>query len=107
MAKEKGRLTAFTLKLSDQDRLKMKMVCALDKSFQFQYHLLDAAVVWASANKHDLIAIANPKDGENRSYYLSDEVHRLRDLEEAWNCNTTRALHTAVVHYLKQCEKDL
>lgn len=104
---DKPKLTAFTLKLSDDDRKAMKVLCAIDRAFKFQYQMLDAAVTWANQNKDDLVAIANPKDGENKSYYVSDSVDFIESLESAWNCNTTRALFTALVSYLRHREKDL
>jgi hypothetical protein len=105
MTKDKTKLTAFTLKLSDEDRYTMKLICAVDKAFRYQYQLLDAAVLWAIQNRERIVAIANPKDGGNRSYYLSETVSKIEVLENEWNCNTTRALYTAVVHYLKHCEE--
>lgn len=107
MKQDKTKLTAFTLKLGENDRLTLKLICAVDDNFTYQYQLFDAAVCWAVENKDKLVAIANPKDGDNRSYYVSDAVDQIKSLEEQWNCNTTRALYTAVVNYLKCREADL
>ena len=107
MTQDKTKLTAFTLKLSDDDRQTMKLVCAVDSAFKYQYQMFDAAVYWAIENKEKLVAIANPKDGDNRSYYVSDTADQIKVLEEQWNCNTTRALYTAVVTYLKFREAGL
>lgn len=104
MAQDKSKLTAFTLKLSDDDRQTMKLICAVDGSFKYQYQMFDAAVYWAIENRNKLIAMANSKDGDNRSYYVCDAVGEIQILEEHWNCNTTRALYTAVVAYLKYRE---
>lgn len=101
MAPEKSKLTAFTLKLSDDDRKKMKLICAVDASFKYQYQMFDAAIYWAIENRDKLIAMANSKDGDNRSYYVCNAVCEIQILEEHWNCTTTRALYTAVVAYLK------
>ncbi|WP_444928306.1 hypothetical protein ACJJI4_24075 (plasmid) [Microbulbifer sp. TRSA002] len=82
----------------------MKLICAVDGSFKYQYQLFDAAVHWAIENRDNLIAMANSKDGDNRSYYVCKAVSEIQILEEHWNCNTTRALYTAVVAYLKNRE---
>ncbi|MCG8330642.1 MAG: hypothetical protein MI974_23295 [Chitinophagales bacterium] len=79
----------------------MKLICALDNTFKYQYQMFDAAVFWAIENREKLVAIANPKDGCNRSYYVCESVEQISLLEVQWNCNTTRALYTAVVNYLK------
>lgn len=107
MTQDKTKLTAFTLKLSDDDRQKMKLICAVDRSFKYQYQMFDAAVIWAIQNKRKLVAIANPKDGGNRSYYVSESADLITTLEQEWNCNTTRALYTAVVNYLKHRESEV
>lgn len=107
MTQDKTKLTAFTLKLSDDDRQIMKLVCAVDNAFKYQYQMFDAAVFWAVENKEKLVAIANPKDGGNRSYYVCESAEQIKVLEAQWNCNTTRALYTAVVNYLKHREADI
>jgi len=107
MTKETRKLTAYTLKLSKRDRLSMKLICALDDDFKYQYIFFDKAVEWASNNKKDLMAIANPKEGSNKTYYLSDSVEWLTGLEEEWNCNTTRALYTSVIQFLRLREKEV
>ena len=104
MIQEKTNLTAFTLKLSDDNKQLMKLICAVDKSFNHQYQLCDEAVIWAVQNKKKLVAIANTKNGSNRTYYVSESKVQLNILEEQWNCNTTRALYTAVVQYLQHRE---
>lgn len=104
MTQDKAKLTAFTLKLSEGHQQKIKLICALDKTFKYQYQIFDAAVMWAIQNKEKLIAIANPKNGDNRSYYLSESAIYIKALEKKWNCNATRALYTAVINYLKYRE---
>lgn len=84
----------------------MKLMCALDETNKYQYQLFDEAVKWATENKLHLMAIANPKDGQNQTYYLCSSVHLLESLEKQWNCNTTRALYTAVVSFLKYKESE-
>ena len=83
----------------------MKLICVLDDEYKYQYSLFDEAVKWAFTNRKDLMAIANPKDGFNKSYYLSHSVELLEDLEQEWNCNTTRALYTSVIQFLRFREK--
>lgn len=95
------------MKLSDEDRQTMKLICAVDRSFKYQYQMFDAAVFWAIDNKEKLVAVANPKDGDNGSYYVSDSANKIEVLEGQWNCNTTRALYTAVVNYLKHRESEV
>lgn len=107
MTRETSKLTAYTLKLSSKDRQAMKLICALDHKLKYQYSLFDEAVSWADNNKEKLIAIASPKDGNNNTYYLSDSVELLEGLVEEWNCNTTRALYTAVVLFLRFREKEI
>lgn len=101
MTQDKTKLTPFTLKLSNEDRQTMKLICAIDRTFKYQYQMFDAAVTWAIENREALVAIANPKDGGNRSYYVCETADQIKVLEDEWNCNTTRALYTAVVSYLK------
>ena len=107
MTRETNKLTAYTLKLSIKDRQAMKLICALDHELKYQYSLFDEAVNWATNNKNDLMAIANPKDGFNKTYYLSNSVDLLKGLEQEWNCNTTRALYTSVVQFLRFREKEI
>ncbi len=85
----------------------MKLICVLDDEFKYQYSLFDEAVKWAFTNRKDLIAIASPKDGFNKTYYLSHSVELLEDLEQEWNCNTTRALYTSVIQFLRFREKEI
>lgn len=101
MNNRNSKLTAFTLKLSEEDRKTIKMICAIDNSFRYQYQMIDAAVAWAHVQRHNIAALANSKDGDNRSYYVSDSLDNLETLERTWNCNATRALYTAVVSYVK------
>jgi len=107
MARETNKLTAYTLKLSLNDKKTMKLICALDSELKYQYSFFDDAVNWADNNKNDLMAIANPKDGSNQTYYLSDSVELLEGLEQQWNCNTTRALYTSVVQFLRFRENEI
>jgi hypothetical protein len=99
MTSEKPKLSPYTLKIKDSDRKAVKLIC-LEKCF-YQYQLLDTAVAWALENKETLVAIANPLDGQHRSFYVSDSVKQLAELEDAWNCNSTRALYTALISYIK------
>ena len=101
MIEEKTKLNPFTLKLSPADKKKIKLICATDSNFKYQYEVFDAAVRWASDNKELVYAVANPKNGSNSSYYLSDTVDLLKHLELHWDCNSTRALYTAIVHFLR------
>jgi len=101
MTKIKKDLTGFTLKLSDDDLKQIKILSATDKSFQFQYEVFDAAIMWALENKERLVAIANQKTGAYRTYYVCEGQPYLATLESSWNCNATRALHSSIVHYLK------
>lgn len=107
MITESNNLTAFTLKLTTDHKKAMKLMCALDTSFKYQYQLLDAALSWAEKNMDELFPIANPKDGEYASCYVSNTINILPTLEEKWNCNPTRALFTSLVHYLKYREDEL
>jgi len=107
MTRETSKLTAYTLKLSNKDRQAVKLICVLDHELKYQYSLFDEAVKWAADNKNDLMAIANPKDGSNKTYYLSHSVELLEDLEQEWNCNTTRALYTSVIQFLRFREKEI
>lgn len=101
MSNDKTKLSPYTLKLSMQDKKSIKLICAVDSSFRYQYDLFDAAVAWAFKNRDSLVAIANPRQGDYSSYYVCEGVDQLKDLEDAWNCNGTRALYTALVNYLK------
>lgn len=94
-------LTGFTLKLTSENRKQIQLLTAEIDNINFQYELLDIAVAWASDNSERLMATANPKQGSYRSYYLKDTVGLLEDLEKAWDCNTTRALHSAIISFLK------
>lgn len=107
MTREPNKLTAYSLKLSVKDKQVMKLICALDSELKYQYSFFDEAVKWADKNKSDLMAIANPKDGTNQTYYLSSSVGFLEGLEHEWNCNTTRALYTSVIQFLRFREKKL
>ena len=107
MTRETSKLTAYTLKLSEKDRQRIKLICAFNPELKYQYSFFDEAVNWANTNKDSLFAIANPKNGSNKSYYLSDSVDLLDDLETEWNCNTTRALYTCVVLFLKFRENEI
>lgn len=98
------KLTPYTLKLSQEERVKIKVLCATNSKFHYQYDLFDAAVNWAVLNKEEIVAIANPKKGTYGSYYLNESINNLKILEEHLNCNTTRALHSALIHYLKDIE---
>jgi len=69
---EKNQLTAYTLKLNDGERQRLKMICALGKSLKYQYEFFYAAVNWALSDSASLRPIANSKPGGNRSYYLRD-----------------------------------
>jgi hypothetical protein len=101
MSNTKSKLTSFTLKLNDRDKLALKLICAVDSSFKYQYDLFDAAVHWAFENKENLVAIANPRNGDYSSYYVSESSDKLNLLEEYWNCNSTRAMYTSLVNYIK------
>lgn len=107
MSNDKTKLSPYTLKLSQQDKQSIKLICAVDSSFRYQYDLFDAAVAWAFDNRDNLVAIANPRQGDYSSYYVCEGVDQLKDLEDAWNCNGTRALYTALVNYLKHRSVDL
>lgn len=107
MTRETSKLTAYTLKLSVKDIQTMKLICALDTNLKYQYSLFDEAVSWADNNKKNIMANASPKNGTNKTYYLSDSVKLLEGLEQEWNCNTTRALYTAVVQFLRSREKKI
>ncbi|MBL4868488.1 MAG: hypothetical protein JKY67_19160 [Pseudomonadales bacterium] len=105
MAKEKKSLLQFTLKLSKDERTQLKLLCAADYEIDFQYQIFDAAILWALENKETLIAIANPKHGSNKSYYICERELYIERLETCWDCNATRAVHTAIVHYLKHRQR--
>lgn len=107
MKQRQTNLKPYTLKLCNEDKRKIKLICALDRSFQYQYQMFDAAVAWASENRDQLIAIANVKDGDHRTYYLSHGANLIEDLEAHWNCNKTRALYTAVISYLAFRQKNM
>ena len=99
--KEKNRLTAFTLRLSTKTQQEINILCALDEKFQFKYNVLDAAVLWASKNRFELLPVANPRNGKNQSAYLSGSVNEVNtDLTEYWEVNPSRALYSALTHYL-------
>lgn len=99
---DKAQLTQFTLKLAPETLTSIKVLTATDNDFQYQYEVFDAAVVWAINNVDELVALANCKTGKNRSYYLGKSVELLNELENNLSCNTTRALYTAIISYLKQ-----
>lgn len=101
MSQTKTDLIPFTLKLSEEERKILKVICALDETIRYQYQAIDEAVFWAFKNHSSLVAIANPRIGASRSYYACKSMHQVRFLEKAWNCTSTRALYTAVVSYLK------
>jgi len=104
--KEKQMLASFTLKLSKRTRQDLQILCATDNDFQFKYEVYDASVIWASKNKEDVQPIANSRSGENVSVYLSSSVDTLDTLSDYWNCNPTRALHTAVIRYLSNRKEE-
>lgn len=101
MSQRKTELTPFTLKLSEEERKSLKVICAIDETIRYQYQVIDEAVFWAVKNHASLVAIANPRLGGSHSYYASKSIDQIRFLEQAWNCTPTRALYTAVVGYLK------
>jgi len=101
MTNQKKSLLQFTLKLSKTERTQMKVLCATDPEMGYQYKLFDTAILWAIENKEMLMAIANPKKGSNKSYYICETVEDINKLEMYWDCNSTRAVHSAIVQYLK------
>jgi len=97
---DKTQLTQYTLKLHPDTLIKIKIFTAMDSDIQYQYEFFDKAVKWAKENTDHLVALANSKEGSNRSYYLSKGTKLIKGLEEALDCNTTRALYTAIIAYL-------
>ena len=89
MTQDKTKLTAFTLKLSDDDRQTMKLVCAVDSAFKYQYQMFDAAVYWAIENKEKLVWVCEDTPLRKKLYEVEkfidvlnvDEVERVRILK--------------------------
>lgn len=101
MTTDKAKLTGFSLKLSPDDKKRVKLICAASNLIDYQYELFDQAVKWAVENRDSLMPIANTKQGKHQSYYLCESLEELNTLVAHWDCNHTRALYTAVVGYLK------
>lgn len=97
---DKKALVGFSLKFSGEDKRRLKQLC-LNEGLQFQYQLFDAAVSWSVLNRATLLALANPKNGSYSSYYLSLPINELMILQDSWNCNSSRALYSAVLNYLR------
>lgn len=76
----------------------------MDEGILYQYQLLDAAVEWAVQNCDDIMPIACQREGRYKSYYLGQSSGLLESLVETWDCNSTRALHTALFNYLRMRE---
>tara|TARA_R110002167_G_scaffold204404_9_gene408575 strand:+ start:54008 stop:54355 length:348 start_codon:yes stop_codon:yes gene_type:complete len=104
MSQDKPKLSSHSLKLSDDDLVRIKIACAKNSDFKFQYQFFDAAVFWAEQNKASIQPVANKKSGSYRSYYLDKAEEALEGLEKHWDCSITRALYTAVVGYISACE---
>jgi len=103
---QQQKLVPFTMRLKQEDYTLMKLLAAVDDKIEFQYELLDAAVSWAHSNRMNLHPIAVQKGGLRKSFYVGSSVSLLGDLESTWNCNPTRAVHTALFHYLRfQCQE--
>ncbi|MFC7296272.1 hypothetical protein [Marinobacter aromaticivorans] len=98
---QQQKLLPFTLRLKEDDHTLMKLLAAIDDTIEFQYELLDAAVSWAHANRMTLHPVAVQKGGVKKSFYVGNSASLLADLERSWNCNPTRAVHTALFHYLR------
>jgi hypothetical protein len=95
------KLVPFTLKIDPKDQRLVKMLCAKDDSIDYQYQLLDSAVAWAFEHRVSLVPIAPQRNGVSKSYYICESTELLMHLQSFWNCNTTRALHTALFHFLR------
>lgn len=103
MSKE-NNLVPFTLKLAQRDHQLVKLLCAQKKELSFQYELLNEALVWACRRNSMLMPVASQRDGVYRSYYVSKGMvgECVEDLCTSWNCNATRAVHTALFHFLRE-----
>lgn len=101
MTVQQQKLLPFTMRLKEEDHTLMKLLAAIDDSIEFQYELLDAALTWAHQNRLSLHPIAVQKGGIKKSFYVGNSASLLGDLERTWNCNPTRAVHTALFHYLR------
>ena len=101
MSKENNKLIPFSVKLNVREKLFLKSLLLDDSEFNFQYEVYDAAICWAIDNKDYLVAIANSKSGSYKTCYLGESVQCIHELEESWDCNTTRAFHSALVQYSK------
>lgn len=101
MTAQQQKLLPFTIRLKQEDHTLMKLLAAIDDTIEFQYELLDAAVSWAHNNRMNLHPVAVQKGGIKKSFYVGSSASLLGDLETTWNCNPTRAVHTALFHYLR------
>ena len=101
MTVQQQKLSPFTMRLKEEDHTLMKLLAAIDDTIEYQYELLDAAVSWAHAHRMTLHPVAVQKGGVKKSFYVGNSASLLADLEGSWNCNPTRAVHTALFHYLR------
>jgi hypothetical protein len=101
MTQSNQHLTGYSLKLSTDDRRKIKLAAAVS-GYMNLYEWSDAAVQWAEMNKDSIRPISNKKNGKYSSYYLKESNQILMQLETHWDCSTTRALYTAINEYLNK-----
>ncbi|MEH6471314.1 MAG: hypothetical protein V7752_08690 [Halopseudomonas sp.] len=106
MSQEKPKLTGYSLKICDDVLTRIKVVCAKNTNFKFQYDFFDSAVTWAAENKSSLQPMAYKKAGGYRSYYINETNGLLLQLGAHWDCATTRALYTAAIGFLVANENE-
>ncbi len=91
---------SFYLKLSTSDAKSLKLQQVVG-DFDFQYELLDKVVSWAKDNKENLFALASPRNGTYKTYYLKESLEDLDELASHWDCKPTRALFSSIIQYIK------
>lgn len=101
------KLSGFSLKISGKDQQLVKLLCAMDEEIGYQYELIDEAVEWAYGRRNELVPIATLRNGERKTFYVGRSIEKLKALQKDWDCPGSRALHTALYHYLRKQSEQL